>query len=93
MASSSAKALYKAIALVNCELIWLKQLLEVLKLEESSQIHLVRDNHIASPIFYEKTRHIEVDHHFMKEKLKFGDINTRFVNYNYIHQVSKWSED
>jgi len=39
--------------------------------------------HIASnPIFSERTQDIDVDCHFIREKLEFGDITTRFVNCN-----------
>jgi len=48
---------------------------------------LICDNqvglHIASnPVFHERTKHIEIDNHFIKEKIESCDIVTSFVNSN-----------
>jgi len=87
VARSSAEAEYRAMALVTCELIWLKQLLKELQFEEARPMTLICDNqaalHIASnPVFHERTKHIEIDCHFVREKIESGDIVTSFVNSN-----------
>jgi hypothetical protein len=71
-----------------CELTWLKHLLENLgvSLQEPALLHC--DNravlHIAAnPVFHERTRHIEMDCHYIRDKIQDGSIVTRFVNSAY----------
>ena len=69
----------------TCELIWLKQLLEELKFCKVSPMKLVCDNQVAlhivsNLVFHEQTKHIEIDCHFIREKLVEGVIVTEFVN-------------
>jgi len=71
--------------LVICELIWLKQLFNEPKFEKNSQMLLICANHIALHVtsnlaFHEKTRHIEIDCHLIREKLESGDIIIIFLN-------------
>ena len=85
VARSSAEAEYRAMALATCELVWLKQLLQELKFGGGTQMKLICDNqaalHIASnPVFHERTKHIEVDCHFIREKILSGCMVTSFVN-------------
>ena len=81
VARSSAESEYRAMATVTCELVWLKQSLGELKFGKIDQMELVCDNqaalHIASnPVFHERTKHIEIDYHFVREKILSGDIVT-----------------
>ena len=71
--------------LVACEHIWLKQLLQELRFGKDEQMTLVCDKqtalHIASnPVFHERTKHIEVDCHFIREKIASQNMTTSFVN-------------
>ena len=73
--------------LATCELIWLKQLLQKLRFGKDGQMTLVCDNqevlHIASnPVFHERTKHFEVDCHFIREKIVLGCMTTSFINSN-----------
>ena len=63
----------------------MKQLFQELKYGKVTQMKLICDNqaalHIASNlVFHEMTKHIEIDCHFIKEKILSGCIATRFVN-------------
>ena len=65
----------------TCELVWMKHLLEELGFAQSNPMNLFCDNqaavHIASnPVFHERTKHIEVDYHFVRDKLLENVINT-----------------
>ncbi|RVW47850.1 Retrovirus-related Pol polyprotein from transposon RE1 [Vitis vinifera] len=87
VARSSVEAEYRAMALATCELIWLKHLLRELRFGKDEQMKLICDNqaalHIASnPVFHERTKYIEVDCHFIREKIASGCVAISFVNSN-----------
>ena len=71
-------------AAAACELTWLRYLLQQLRLGDTRGTKLICDNqaamHIASnPAFHERTKHIEIDCHFIREKILSGEITTDFV--------------
>ena len=85
MAKSSPEAEYRAMTLATCELIWFKQLLQELRFGKDIQMTLVCDNqatlHIASNlVFHERTKHIEVNCHFIQENIASRCMTTNFVN-------------
>ncbi|XP_028776811.1 uncharacterized protein LOC114733506 [Neltuma alba] len=72
---SSAEAKYRAMAQSVCEIVWIHQLLKEVGLKTSLPAKLWCDNktalHIASnSIFHERKKHIEIDCHFVRDKLK-----------------------
>ena len=87
VARSSAEAEYRVMTLATCELIWLKHLLQELRFGKDEQIKLISDNqaalHISSNlVFHERINHIEVDCHYIREKIASGCMTTSFVNSN-----------
>ncbi|KAJ9542741.1 LOW QUALITY PROTEIN: hypothetical protein OSB04_029247 [Centaurea solstitialis] len=81
---SSAESEYRAMAQTTCELIWLRNLLSEIGFNQSKPMNLWCDNeaavHIANnPVFHERTKHIEVDCHFTREKLEDGSISTPHI--------------
>lgn len=74
VARSYAEAEYTAIAKATTELVWLKQLLGELGFPINVPMCLWCDNqvavHIATrPVFHEHTKHIEIDRHYVREKV------------------------
>ena len=68
--SSSAVVMYQVMTLSTCELIWLKRFLQKLRFGKDGQMTLVCANQMALHIdfntfFHERTKHIEVDCHFI----------------------------
>ncbi|XP_024641636.1 uncharacterized mitochondrial protein AtMg00810-like [Medicago truncatula] len=74
---SSSEAEYRALAAATCELQWLVYLLTDLNVTCSKVPALVCDSqsalHIASnPVFHERTKHLDIDCHVVREKLQSG---------------------
>jgi hypothetical protein len=74
VARSSAEAEFRGMALGLCEALWLKHLLEDLGYPQRQPIHLYCDNKAAcdiahNPVQHDRTKHVEVDRFFIKEKL------------------------
>lgn len=84
VARSSAEAEYRTMALTTCEVTWLMSLLKDLGLKKLQTAALKCDNQAAlciaaNPFYHERTKHIEVDCHFLREKVAQGTIQTSYV--------------
>ena len=74
VAGSSAEAEYRAMTLATCELIWLRHLLQEQRFGTDEQMKLICDNQVAlhitsNQVFHERTKHIEVECHYIREKI------------------------
>ncbi|RHN52451.1 putative RNA-directed DNA polymerase [Medicago truncatula] len=81
---SSAEAEYRSLATLSSELQWLKYLLSDLGIDHPQPITIYCDSqaaiHIAeNPVFHERTKHIEIDCHFVREKIKSGLIAPSYI--------------
>ncbi|GJS70302.1 hypothetical protein Tco_0703143 [Tanacetum coccineum] len=81
---STTEAEYITAGQASKEAVWLKMLLEELG-HEQEKITLFCDNQSASylarnPTFYSKTKHIRVEYHFIREKVKEGTVDMQKIH-------------
>ncbi|CAN6698718.1 unnamed protein product [Malus baccata var. baccata] len=84
VARSTAEAEYRGIAHGICELLWLKILLTEIGFKPQGSMSLYCDNQAAreianNPVQHDRTKHVEVDRHFIKEKLDVKLIDIPYV--------------
>ncbi|GMP33402.1 hypothetical protein CsSME_00006737 [Camellia sinensis var. sinensis] len=82
---SSAKAEYRAMAQGTGEILWLYSNLAELGFEETAPASLFCDNKStimlsSDAVLHERTKHIEVDIHFIQEKVRIGIVRPSFVS-------------
>ncbi|OWM65083.1 hypothetical protein CDL15_Pgr028801 [Punica granatum] len=82
---SSAEAEYHSMAIPTAKLVWLRGLLCSLGVDQSQPTELHSDNQaaiyiVANPVFHKRTKHIEIDCHFVRDHLKKGHIITRYLS-------------
>ena len=81
---SSAEAEYRRMVDTVAEIIWLTGLLKDLRVDITTPVRICCDSKAAiqiatNPIFHERTKHIEIDCHFIREKIKDGLIKPKYV--------------
>lgn len=84
VARSSAEAELRALALGICEGLWIKRVLLDLGYIESINIRVYCDNMSAinmaeNPMHHDKSKHVEIDRHFIKEKIEDKTISIQYI--------------
>ncbi|WKA04365.1 hypothetical protein VitviT2T_022413 [Vitis vinifera] len=84
VARSSTEAEYRALAITTAELYWIRMLLKELHISLPTAPTIWCDNSGAlalasNPVFHARTKHIEVDFHFIGEKVANRDISLQFI--------------
>jgi hypothetical protein len=82
---SSIEAEYRALAVGAVELTWIRMLLRDLGIYISHALVLWCDNTSAislasNPVFHARTKHVEIDYHFVREKVVRGDLSVQFIS-------------
>jgi len=85
VARSSTEAEYKALADGTAEILWIRSLLAELWISTSSMTMLWCDNLgatflSANPVFHARTKHVEVDYHFIRDRVAKREIQVRFIS-------------
>ena len=82
---STAEAEYRAMAQGLSEMLWTRNLLKELKILKTSCVNVWCDNKSAinianNPVQHDRTKHVEIDRFFIKEKLDAGIIKIEHVS-------------
>jgi hypothetical protein len=81
---SDTEAEYKATANATAEVMWIQILLKEIRISCPSQVRLWCDNlganYLASnPVFHRRVKHIEIDYHFVRERVVKGLLQIDYV--------------
>ncbi|KAI0502019.1 hypothetical protein KFK09_016964 [Dendrobium nobile] len=85
IARSSTEAEYHALAATSTEIIWLRRLLQELDCPQTESTVLYCDNTSAialanNPVYHARTKHIEIDCHFIRECIQNNSINVHHIS-------------
>jgi len=82
---SSTEAEYRSLAVTTAELYWLRMLFRELQVPLPAPPRIWCDNMGAialasNPIYHARTKHVEVDYHFIREKVLHKDLTISYIS-------------
>lgn len=85
VARSSTKAEYRALANVAAKITWIQSLFKEIRVPCSSTLITWCDNMSANavasnPVYHARTKHIEIDDHFIRNKVLNKQLEVRFIH-------------
>lgn len=84
IARSTAESKYRAMALCSTEIKWVNYLLGELRIEVERVPMILSDSTnaaaiTANPVYHSRTKHFEIDLHFLKDKVTKGDYEINYI--------------
>jgi hypothetical protein len=82
---SSTEVEYRSLAIATTKLYWLRMLFHEIKIPLSTTPIIWCDNVsalslAANPVYHARTKHIEVDYHYVREKVLNRDVKVSFIS-------------
>ncbi|KAH9764120.1 retrovirus-related pol polyprotein from transposon RE1 [Citrus sinensis] len=87
VARSTAESEYRAMALCSTEITWINSLLGELKMEVENVPIILCDSTsaaaiAANPVYHSRTKHFEIDLHFLRDKVTKGELEINYIGSN-----------
>ncbi|GJU76308.1 ribonuclease H-like domain-containing protein [Tanacetum coccineum] len=84
ISKSSTETEYRSLSSAACEITWIQKLLLDLKTKVTLPVNLFCDNKSAlqlaiNPVFHERSKHFEIDVHFIKEEIAKALLSTKKI--------------
>ena len=87
IAKSTTELKYRAMTLCSTEITWINSLLGELKMEVENVPIIISDSTsaaaiAANPVHHSRTKHFEIDFHFLRDKVTKGELEIKYVSSN-----------
>ena len=85
VALSTTEAEYMALTQATKEAIWLRNLMHDLQQPDQGPTTIFEDNQACiaianNPVHHSRTKHIDVQHHFVRERISLGDVKLEYCS-------------